>query len=419
MRSTTLITLAAALVAAVPGGESAASCPPPQVGAGTRMLPAPVVLSTANRTACGRIVVTRSGTRRVAWRRAAPSLPPGSVMFAARPDLMVTSSAGHMVVRRGGHPIWTSAGRFRLLGPGPTPLSGVAAAAGHVAFSTFKWADRMSHSLWVATNGESERVVADSSEIPLGFTRTGALLTVAHRSGGVGTLIRRDAPYDVAVPIADGVRSPVWNPVAGAVQYLDEGLWTTTAAGGVRRLQRLGRIGLTADERQYVLQPIERGLLTARGGRRFAVLGADGRLLRSVRLGFTVAFGDFGGGPRLAPDGTAVAVPIAWMRAVRGGVGPDGRIAVLVIDFASGPRVLAPTRVPPRRLNATLAGWSVAVAWHGRWVLLSSPDGPTIAVESRNATAVDLTPAALAAVPGGQPAAGHRLTARWGHPSRR
>ncbi|MCC6832914.1 MAG: hypothetical protein IT200_16390 [Thermoleophilia bacterium] len=381
------------------------------------MLPAPVVLATANRTACGRIVVSRSGTRRGAWRPSAPSLPPGSVMFAAR-DLVVTSNDGHMVIRRGGRPIWTSTGRFRLLGVDATPLSGVAAASGHVAFSTFTAADRRSHALWVATNGGSERIVADSAEIPLGFTATGALFTVPDRPG-VGTLIRRDAPYDVAIPIADGVRSPVWNPVAGAVQYLDRGLWTTTAAGGVRRLQRLGRIGLTADERRYVLQPIERGLLTVRGGRRFAVLGADGRLLRSVRLGFTVAFGDFGGGPRLAPDGTAVAVPIAWMHAVRGGVGPDGRIAVLVIDFAGGPRILAPTQVPPRRLKATLAGWSVAVAWHGRWVLLSSSDGTTMAVDSRNATAVDLTPAALAAVPGGQPAARHRLVARWGHSSRR
>lgn len=212
------------------------------------------------------------------------------------------------------------------------------------------------------------------------------------------------APW-IAPPPAKTLPNP-WSASDGIVRL--------RIPGGTRRVIGLRRAGISAPATAVVLTPLSRGLVAISGGRAIAVADAGGRLLAARRFRGRVALGQYGTPPALSRDGQAVATTVVHLHRVRGGFGPDGRIAALVLPLEGAPsRIVSQRRVAPARLRA-VGPWTVDVAWGpGRWLLLASGDGTAVATDVDSGTSLGLTRIARAALAGGIGRPGAGLVAWW------
>jgi hypothetical protein len=355
-------------------------------------LPAPVDLVGR----CGRIRVLPSG-RVLRLPPARAARPPAA--FFPENGTAVDSRGGHLVFLRAGKVVWRSRGRYRLYRT-PHYLATAALGRDPVAFA-FEQGP-----LYVARFGETEHVVS-TNEFPLGWTRTGLLVT-SRLGSGASRLLVRDGAGRLWGTIADRLWTFVFDRSSGTILYLGRD-GVLRRSDGIHR-QTLAR-GLS---RWALVSPLAHGLIGIVQGKvtadHITILRADGSLFaRAAFPGAAAGHLYVGGdsGLRPAPDGGAVAFTV---RKGSGGRSSRGTDSVYVLRAGD----TRPALLYRRRLEFAICERSVTLAWHGGWLLYAPSEGPVDAIDtSRRHRPVDLS--ALAARLAGNKTSdgGEAVTAAW------
>lgn len=360
-----LVVLAAGVTAcpASAGADVRAGCRR-AVAHGPNGLPAPVTLTTS----CGRFAVAGDGRVRVLGARRLP-VPPGSDWFMDLTWYRV--ERGHLLVGRGHRLLWRSRGRF-------APAYGVGAitlSRDRLAFSFFAG---KAPTLYLAPFGGTEQRIT-SGETPLGWTRTGALLTVSSRGGVIRV---RSGSGRLKQTLARGIYNSVFDGASGALLYLAHGTLERFDGSRFRPLARLGRLGLG---RRPSITPL-RGVVTIRDSHRLAVLRPDGSLVSTTVLPRPTASADSVPGA-LAADGTG---DVAFT-ATRGNTAYGSSGSEIVYLLPAGAR--AAEAVYRERVDFAVCERQAELAWHEGWLLYSSSEGYAAAVDAtRPGWSVDLGP---------------------------
>src|SRR5438105_4566140 len=302
VRRLALVLLAAGLTAIGP-----AAAPGHTGGCGSRLPTAPrgVPWQIVIRTSCGAFVVRSSG--KVEHRAVRPWAPSWVPVNASRPlpGTYMTRRHNYITLFRAGRVLWRSARPYPY-------TSSIAVGLHAVAWSTTR-RDGTTGLLYLARIGGAERRIG-VGEDPLGFTRSGTLVTERWR-GGSATLFLRHRDGAFATVLARGVRAAAFDPDSWRILFVAPGRRLLSFDGPQSRL--LGRTAFSAGD---WLQPIGGGLV--------GVFGSDGvRIFRAVggffasaplrpptrRRGRSAA-----DGPGLvgSPRGDAAAFATAWRPSV-------------------------------------------------------------------------------------------------------
>ena len=381
-----LLPLIVALGLLPAGGSTAATpsgCRPLPAG-GPAGLPAPVDLAGA----CGRVRVLPSG-RILRLPPPATARPPALVV--PENGTVADSRRGHLVFLRAGQVVWRSRGRYRLYRTAHY-LATAALGRDAVAFA-FEQGP-----LYVAHFGEPERVVAEH-EFPLGWTRTGLLLT-SRPGAGSPRLLVRDEAGGLRATIADRLRTFAFDRASGTILYL-------TRDGVLRQSDGLHRRTLARGLSRWALvSPLPDGLIGIVDGKltadRITILRPDGSLFARAAFPGAAAGRLYVGGDsglRPAPGGGAVAFTVR-----KGNL----RGADSVYVLRAGER--RPVLVYRRQLRFAICERSVTLAWHGGWLLYAPSEGPVVAIDAvRRSRPIDLSALAALLAGGG----GTTVTAAW------
>ena len=372
----TVATASVALAAALGGGALAsgadgACAGVPRAPAG---LPAPVWISTR----CGRFAVLPDGeiVRRAAGRGEEDGPWPRGALDRSG-DTWLLQRRGHLVVARGGKPLWRSAQPYRLGGT-PHYLEATALGPRAVAFA-FSDAE-----LYVARFGGPERVAA-RGEQPLFWTAAGQLVTFRwDRLGSPlflraadGRLLGRLPERMVNFAVAEDRRTVVF--------VTPEGVLVRTDGVRVERLADVHELG-------------EAGVELPGGGLIVVHSDSSGRLLAFDSDGRPLGATPVERWPSalaVSPDGDALALVVSrWSSDYQ-----EGTDAVLVLRRGKEEA----TRLYEREQHGSPCGRGVTLAWHGDDLLFSTTEGALVALDTTGARPpVDLTET-VAAMPGGPP----------------
>jgi hypothetical protein len=301
---------------------------------------------------------------------------------------------GRLTAHRGGYRLWRSAGRYS----GLPVLEGAAAGPDAVAFS---YRSR----LFVAAGGyrAAERLVAHR-EHPLGWSRDGLLFTRGFAAGS-----------DVRLRAADGTFIAVVQRKPRAVHFdqASQSLFVVTRDGRAERfdgrsttsMARLRELGMPVTS---WIQPLAGGLVGVSTQRRVAILRSDGSLFASARFPTGRRWNAAGNsGLVAASDGSAVALTLT-----EGNTGYASRGAEWLLVLREGDRVARVLHRQPIRF-AVCERWAT-LSWRDEWLLYSSTEGRTLALDNGRRRVVDLTPL-VARLPGARPDGQGKveLHARW------
>ena len=365
-------------------------------------LPAAVTLRTERQRRCGALRLFPDGrVERVAWSSPGPPLPAGSFgSFAAAPGLLLAQREGRIVfLKEDGSEVWRSAGRYKLLRT-PCQLTGIAAGDKHVAFARRDFRlNPACDGLYIAPRPGAEVRVPDSvGESPLAWIGGDRLVTTKYLGQVAGFRITlRDGSGRALRVLSNGSAWQVLDPVHAEVVYTTRSQIIRIGAGEPKVLIDRAAVGLAGQGGLYLSSLSDRRVAVF-GTKSLAVLESDGGVFATAETG--------GGTDRLQ------------MR-------PDGRAAAyLSVSFSQRPsrRMVAIMLLPKgaRRGNElhaygvgpTPPAWDAELQWGGDWLLVSSSDGHTVAIETRSGRVADLTSLARTlAHPSGQQVWG--LAADW------
>jgi hypothetical protein len=294
-----------------------------------------------------------------------------------------------LTAHRGNARVWRSTGRYPRLLDVQRAVFGANAVA-------FLYRSR----LFVAARGSAERLVA-RNEWPLGWSREGLLYT------------RRGA--DVRLRAADGALRAVAQRKARAVSFdpATRTLLTVTRDGRLERLE--GRTAMSfvrlSDLRLPVgtwPEPLAGGLIGLTAPHRVAILRADGSLFASASFPRGRRWNAAGNSGLVAdPSGRAVALTLT-----EGDTGYASRGAEWLLLLREGDR--RPRVLHREQLRFAVCERWTTLAWHRGWLLYSSTEGRTLAVDTSRGRVVELTPL-VARLPSARPNGEHKveLEARW------
>jgi hypothetical protein len=346
---------AAALALTDAGGAATAASCPRAVPAAPPGLPAAVVLTTS----CGRFQVSANGRVRFLGGSWLP-VPAGSSWFV---DLTwYRIERGRLLVGRRHRLLWRSQGRFapaRSEGVGAVTLSRT-----RVAFSFFTGT---TPTLYLARLDGAEEPVA-RGETPLGWTRTGSLVTLSSHGG----VIRVRSPSGrLQRTLARGIYNFVFDRARGALVFVAYGTLERFDGSGVRTLARLSEHRLGG---RPSLTPLA-GVLVVSGRRRLIVLRADGSLLSSTVLPRPRARADWAPGALAADDRGDVA-----FTATRGNTayGSSGSESVYLLPARSR----AARAIYREHVDFAVCERAAELAWHGNWLLYSASEGYAAAIDT-------------------------------------
>ncbi len=299
-------------------------------------------------------------------------------MAVAGAGASVVQRRDRIAVLRRGHELWRSSGRFRAAGVfatlGPRAL----------AFSYDRYGPgRARESLYLAPLGGRERKLGDN-ERPLGWTRSGQLLTWRYDGGFLGLDLRasdgsllrrvgarlREARFDPAG------RSVLAATRSGLLERFDGQRW--------RRLADLGRLGFG---RQSAFEPLAGGLIGVLDRSRVAVLHRDGSVFASGRFPAGRGRLSVAGQSGLVASATGSAVAFALTSGTTG-YGKGGRESLYVLR----PGDRRAREVYAGRLRFAACERWASLSWQGDWLLYATTEGKTLALDSRAPTRrVDLS----------------------------
>jgi hypothetical protein len=367
----TLAVAGVATQASDAGGESRPACAK-SARVGPIATPAPLRITTS----CAVYTVFPEGRVRVS----AKPVPPSGISW------MAVAGAGARVVQRGrqiavlreGREVWRSSGSFRA--------DGVFATLGRraIAFSYERY-ERRRHeqSLYVASVGDRERQVA-REERPLGWTRSGQLLSWRFRQGFIGVHLRqRDGT--LMRRVGARLREIRFEPSRGTLLAL-------TRSGNLERFNgyrwsRLANLRSLGFGRHASFEQLDGGLIGVLEGGRVGVLRADGSLFALTRFPARERRISVAGQSGLVADASGTRVVFAVTRGNRyGNVGLESLYLLRAGD--SQPRLLF-----SGRLRFAICERWAHLAWRDNWLLYATTEGRTIALDSDSPKRpVDLTP---------------------------
>ena len=319
--------------------------------------------------------------------------PRGSIGFAD--GSWWSRVGGRLTAHRGPARLWRSSRRY------PRLFELQAAAVGTSAVA-FTYGSR----LFVATGGyrAMERPIA-RDERPLGWSRDGLLFSsLGPGDGG-----------DVRVREADGTLVAVVQrrPRAFRFDAATRTILTVTRDGRVERfdgrtatsLARLRELGMPL---WSWIEPLAGGLVGIVAQRRVAILRADGSLFASAIFPRGRRWNVAGNSGLVADaDGDAVALTLTEGNS---GYASDGAEWLLVLR--EGDRVARVLHRQPLTF-AVCERWTT-LAWRDSWLLYSSTEGRTLALDTSSPRLVDLT-SLVVRLPGAKPDGQLKveLRARW------
>jgi hypothetical protein len=354
--------LAVALAPVSAAGASAPRCAARPIREANVAVPAPIRITTR----CAAYVVRPNGGVEIA----APPRSPGagiSWMEVAGDGAPVVQRGSRIAVVRDGREAWRSHGRFRAAGVFAL-LGSRAVVFGYDDYSR----GRSRTNLFVAPLGGRERRIA-ADEYPLGWTRAGKLLT--WRSRGQFRINLRAADGTLLRRVGGRLRAFRFDQDRGTLLAITRSRALVQYDDRWRRLADLRRLGF---EGRASLAPLRGGLIGIVSERRVAVLRGDGSLFARASFphagrGVSVA-GD--SGLVAEEDGSGVAFAVTRRH---DGNGRVGRETVYVLR--AGAR--RPTIVHTSRMRYATCERSVVLAWRGRWLLYSTTEGRTLALDTR------------------------------------
>jgi hypothetical protein len=352
---TACLVAVAALVAADTGGAgTAVSCRRAVAGAPAG-LPAAVVLTTD----CGRYQVTPNGRVRFLGGRLVP-VPARSSWYMDLTWYRIEN--GRLLVGRRHRLVWRSQGRFvAARGEG---VGAIALSPTRVAFSFFTG---RTPTLYLARLDGAEEQIA-RGETPLGWTRTGALLTLSSR----GEVIRvRSASGRLQRTLSGDVFNFVFDRLGGALVYVAHGTLERFDGGRVRVLARLPELRLGGRPLLTALA----GVLVVSGSRRLVVLRADGSLLSSTRLPRPRAHADWAPGALAADRNGDVA-----FTATRGNTAYGSSGSESVYMLPTGAR--SARAIHREHVDFAVCERGAELAWRGEWLLYSASEGYAAAIDT-------------------------------------
>jgi hypothetical protein len=286
---------------------------------------------------------------------------------------------GRLAAYSGEHRLWRSSRRYPRL----FDLQSAAVGARAVALA---YRSR----LFVAAGGPNavERPVA-RNERPLGWSRDGLLFTL--RGGelrlrnAAGRLVAVVEPSARAVRYDPATRSVLLFARYGRVERFDGRVVTELAD-----LHELG-MPITA-----WIEPLAGGLVGISTQRRVAILRSDGSFFASARFPGGRRWNAVGNSGLVAdPGGTAVALTMT-----EGNTGHSSDGAEWLLVLREGDRVARVLR--REQLTFAVCERWTTLAWRDGWLLYSSTEGRTLALDTSSRRVVDLTPL-VARLPGAQP----------------
>lgn len=287
---------------------------------------------------------------------------------------------GRLAAHRGAARLWQSRRRYRRL----FDLQSAAVGPGAVAF-TYR------SRLFVAAGGyrAAERAVA-RGERPLGWSRNGLLFT----SSGFGD------GRDVRVRAADGTFVAVLQRKPRGLRF-DAATQTLLIVTRDARVERFDGRSTTSLVRLRDLrmpawtwaEPLAGGLIGLSAQHRVAILRSDGSLFASASFPRGRRWNAAGNSGLVAdPGGRAVALTLT-----EGNTGYASRGAEWLLVLREGDRV---ARVLHReRLRFAVCERWATLAWRGDWLLYSSTEGHTFALDTGRRRLVNLT-SLVARLPG-------------------
>ena len=360
------LALLVAATAVAPGTSAGGKCAGvlPHAPSG---LPATLVVTTD----CGRYRLT-PGSDAVyigPWRSPVPSVARGYWM-----DLTwYGRSHGHLLIGRGRERLWRSHDTYR--GPINSDIGGVAVGGEGVAFSFFR--GRRSD-LYIAPYGGRERLVA-RGEAPLGFVRSGALVTWQDKSHA---LVLRSSSGRFERLIASHAIEPQRDLHSGMLVYRVRHRLFVFDGARPRQIAGLYRLGVRGTPQ---IEPLGR-LVAVRDQRRLVVVRYDGSLMASTALPRRPKPADMVSSSVVANQaGTAVA-----FTATKGNTayGSSGRETVYVLEGGDGqarPMLTEPVTFKVCERTASLS-------WHGRRLLYGNSERQAAIVDvSRERPALELS----------------------------
>ncbi len=349
------VALAGLLVAATASGAGTAGSCRRVVAAAPTGLPAAVVLTTD----CGRYQASGTGRVRFLGDRRLP-VPAGSSWFM---DLTWDRiEQGRLLVGRRHRLFWRSHGRFHA-GPGDG-VGAVALSRTRVAFSFFKG---RTPTLYLARLEGAEQRIA-RGETPLGWTRTGSLLTVSSRSG---VLRVRSARGRVQRTLARGVYNFVFDRANGALVYVAHGMIEHFDGARMRVLADVPELYLGG---RPSLTPL-RGVLVVSGRRRLVVLRRNGSLVSSTRLPRPRAHADWAPGAVAADARGDVAFTATRGNTAYGSTGTES-----VYLLASGAK--SAHAIYREHVGFAVCERQAELVWRGDWLLYSASEGYVAAIDT-------------------------------------
>jgi hypothetical protein len=315
------------------------------------------------RTSCGAFVVHADG--KVEHRPVRPWAPSWAPVNAARvlPGTYMSRRHDYITLFRAGRVLWRSSRPYRY-------TSSIAVGRGAVAWSMTTRRGLIG-SLYLAPIGSPERRIG-AREDPLGFTRSGSLVTERPRASQMTLFVRRDGSRHA---LARRVRAATAAEDGQSILFVTRDRRLLSFDG--RRARLLGRT--TFGPGQW-LQPIGGGLIGVFGSGGIRVFHVGGGLFASARLrGTTDGMGLVG-----SPDGRAAAYLAEWRRSVNVYRGV-ATVALLRAGARRG-KILYRQRV---RFGCGSGG---GISWHGQWLLYESSEPQRIvAIFAVGHRVVDLT----------------------------
>jgi hypothetical protein len=380
---TTIAVAALILAGAVSAKERVPGCASSAPRRGPSGLPATLSLATR----CADFQLRPDGSIHPNGRGILHEAPPRSLGYGDGVWWYLT--ADRLTADSSGERLWHSSRRYTQL----FDLQGAAVGTNAVAF-TYR------SRLFVAARGRPERLVA-RAERPLGWSRDGLLFTSRGR--------------DVVLRGADGTFVAVVERKARVVRFdlATKAVLTVTRDARVARfdgrsatsLARLRDLGLPV---WSWVEPLAAGLVGITAGRRVAILRADGSLFASAIFPTGRRWNAAGNSGLVAdPNGHAVALTLT-----EGNTGYASDGAEWLLLLREGDRVARVLHREPLRF-AVCERWTT-LAWRDDWLLYSSTEGRTLALNTRRRRLVDLT-RLVARLPGARPDAELKveLRARW------
>ena len=300
-------------------------------------------------------------------------------MLLAGEGACVVQRGGRVAVLRNGHEAWRSTRPYRL--------TGVFAKLGPraVAFSYDRYdGRRTSQTLFVAPLDGRERAIA-RDERPLGWTRSGELLTWRFRREEAVGVFLRSADGTMLRRLASGLAEVRFDPRTQTLFMLSRAGVLSRSDG--RRRKRVADLRAFGFARRPTIELLDGGLIGVRGRFRIAILRRDGSLFASALVrgqGRRFAVAESSG---LVADRRATAVAFAVTEG-NTGYRTVGRESVYLLS--QGDRKA--TRVFSHRLRFALCERWTSLSWHGAWLLYAPTEGRILAVDTaRSDRRIDLT----------------------------